>query len=133
MRYIEVGIDGSGRSSVVREASLDAGSATLHSAAEAASSKRPATTPAIDAHCPPGTSVWKVWEAAPGMVAGLHRTDTIDYDTVMSGNIVLVLENGEIELHTGDCVVLPGVMHGWRSGPNGSRLSVIQLGIEPVV
>jgi hypothetical protein len=46
---------------------------------------------------------------------------------------VLVLDDGEVELHTGDCVVLPGVMHAGRAGPNGSRLSVIQFGIEPVV
>jgi quercetin dioxygenase-like cupin family protein len=77
--------------------------------------------------------VWKLWDSSPGISTGLHRTDTIDNDTVLSGEIVLVLDDGEVELHTGDCVVLPGVMHAWRAGPNGSRLSVIQFGIEPVV
>ena len=132
MRYIEVGIDGSGRSTVLGETPLDGGSAKLYSASEASLSERPATLPAVDAGCAAGNSVWKLWEAAPGMVAGLHRTDTIDYDTVLSGDLVLVLDDGEVDLHTGDCVMLPGVMHGWRVGPNGSRVSVIQIGLEPV-
>lgn len=132
MRYIEIGIDSAGRSTVLREVSLDGGSAKLHSTPDSSLSQRPATAPAIDAGCAPGTAVWKLWEAAPGMVAGLHRTDTIDYDTVLSGELVLVLDEGEVELQAGDCVALPGVMHGWRVGHNGSRVSVIQIGIEPV-
>ncbi|MEO7369693.1 MAG: cupin domain-containing protein [Ilumatobacteraceae bacterium] len=110
---------------------FDAGSASLYTTPEAALEGRPTTAPAVDARCAPGSTAWRLWVAPPGMIAGMHRTDTVDYDTILAGEIVLVLDDGEIELGVGDCVVLPGAMHGWRAGPEGSTVSVVQIGIEP--
>jgi quercetin dioxygenase-like cupin family protein len=69
---------------------------------------------------------------APDVVIGVHRTDTIDYDTVLRGEIVLVLDDEEVVLQPNDCVMLPGVVHGWRCGPDGATISVVQFGIDPV-
>jgi len=46
---------------------------------------------------------------------GFHTTDTVDCITVASGSVTLVLETGEVEMSTGDCVVQRNTVHGWRN------------------
>ncbi len=46
---------------------------------------------------------------------GMHRTPTIDFGVVLSGEIWLELEDGEVHLRAGDCVVQRGTMHAWRN------------------
>jgi mannose-6-phosphate isomerase-like protein (cupin superfamily) len=48
----------------------------------------------------------------------MHKTDSIDYLVVISGSMHMVMEEGEIELHAGDCIVQRGTNHAWvnRSG-----------------
>lgn len=56
-------------------------------------------------------------ELPPGLGghAFMHSTDTIDYLVVISGEVVLVLEAGEVTLRAGDVIVDRGVIHGWRN------------------
>jgi mannose-6-phosphate isomerase-like protein (cupin superfamily) len=54
-------------------------------------------------HCRPDTS------RHPGM----HRTNTLDYVTVLSGRLTLVLDEGEVELGPFDTVVQRGTNHAW--------------------
>jgi mannose-6-phosphate isomerase-like protein (cupin superfamily) len=66
----------------------------------------------------------------PGMVAylepdnpGMHTTDTIDFEVVLSGEVILELDDGvEKVLRPGDTVVQNGTRHRWRN-----------RGIEPAV
>ena len=74
-------------------------------------------------------SSWLIVKWPPGADAYLHRSDTLDYDCVLSGQVTLVLEDGEVELRAGDSVVIPGVLHGWRAGPDGCVSSAIVLGL----
>ncbi len=54
---------------------------------------------------------------------GMHTTDTIDYDIVISGELVMELDDGaEVTLKPGDIVVQNGTRHAWRN-----------RGTEPVV
>lgn len=47
---------------------------------------------------------------------GMHTTDTVDYEFVVSGRIVLELDDGvEVELGPGDTVVQNGTRHAWRN------------------
>lgn len=47
---------------------------------------------------------------------GMHTTDTVDYDIVMSGELVMELDDGaEVTLHPGDIVVQNGTRHAWRN------------------
>ena len=47
---------------------------------------------------------------------GMHRTDTIDYVVVLSGEASLELDDGQtVHLRAGDCVVQNGTRHAWRS------------------
>jgi hypothetical protein len=54
-------------------------------------------------HCRPDTS------RHPGM----HRTETVDYVTVLSGRLTLVLDVGGVELGPFDTVLQRGTNHAW--------------------
>ena len=59
----------------------------------------------------------------PGLAAhmepdhpGMHTTATVDYEFVVSGSIVLELDDGkEVELHPGDTVIQNGTRHAWKN------------------
>jgi mannose-6-phosphate isomerase-like protein (cupin superfamily) len=47
---------------------------------------------------------------------GMHTTDTVDFDVVISGECYLELDNGaEVLLKPGDCVIQNGTRHAWRN------------------
>jgi mannose-6-phosphate isomerase-like protein (cupin superfamily) len=46
---------------------------------------------------------------------GMHRTDTLDYCIVLSGEIWAVLDEGELLLRAGDCLVQRGTCHAWSN------------------
>jgi len=46
---------------------------------------------------------------------GMHRTDTLDYLIILSGEIYMLLENEEVLLSKGDTVVQSGVAHSWSN------------------
>jgi mannose-6-phosphate isomerase-like protein (cupin superfamily) len=45
----------------------------------------------------------------------MHTTRTIDYGVVLSGEIDLELDEGEVHLRPGDVVVQRGTRHAWRN------------------
>ena len=45
----------------------------------------------------------------------MHTTRTIDYGIVLSGEIDLELDEGEVHLKAGDVVVQRGTRHAWRN------------------
>jgi len=74
-----------------------------------------------------GAAAFKQFEeVAPGLMEhmdrsspGMHTTDTIDFGYVISGEIVLELDDGaEKTLKAGDLVVQNGTRHAWRNRTN---------------
>ena len=62
----------------------------------------------------PGGTVFRVVEFSPGVAPRVHRTDSIDYAVVISGEIDMELEKGsEIHLKAGDVLVQRGTVHNW--------------------
>ena len=62
----------------------------------------------------PGGSVFRVVEFSPGVSPRVHRTDSIDYAVVISGEIDMELEKGsEVHLKAGDVLVQRGTVHNW--------------------
>ncbi len=49
---------------------------------------------------------------------GMHTTRTIDYGIVLSGEIDLELDEGEVHLAAGDVVVQRATRHAWRNRGN---------------
>jgi mannose-6-phosphate isomerase-like protein (cupin superfamily) len=80
------------------------------------------------ARYPPGIAGWAVRRHDPGEEFDMHYTATVDFDVVISGTTTLVLETGEVELGRGDCVLIDGVSHAWRAGPDGCWLSTVLVG-----
>ncbi len=75
----------------------------------------------------------EVEEKLPGLVAhmeadnpGMHTTDTIDFEVVLSGEVILELDDGaETVLRPGDTVVQNGTRHRW--GNRGSEPAVVAV------
>lgn len=62
----------------------------------------------------PGGTVFRVVEFSPGVSPRVHRTDSIDYAVVISGEIDMELEKGnEVHLKAGDVLVQRGTLHNW--------------------
>jgi quercetin dioxygenase-like cupin family protein len=59
---------------------------------------------------------------------GMHTTDTVDFDVVLSGEIYLELDDGkEVLLKAGDCVVQNGTRHAWRNRSSQPCLLAVAL------
>lgn len=78
-------------------------------------------------------------EGMPGMLGymdpsdpGMHTTDTIDFEIVLEGTVVLELDDGtKVTLHPGDTVVQNGTRHRWSNpGTTLARLAVFMVGAE---
>jgi quercetin dioxygenase-like cupin family protein len=76
-------------------------------------------------------------ESLPGMAVhmepenpGMHTTDTIDFEYVLSGAIDLELDDGEtVHLVAGDTVVQNGTRHAWRNrGGEPCEMVVVLIG-----
>jgi mannose-6-phosphate isomerase-like protein (cupin superfamily) len=83
-----------------------------------------------------GGSTFLVLEYPPGMGCDesyWHATDTIDYLIVLSGEVVLTLEEGEVTCGPGTFIVDRGVVHAWRNeGPVPARMACVNLPAHPV-
>jgi len=58
-------------------------------------------------------TVFRVVKFAPGVAPRNHRTDSIDYGVVISGEIEMVLDIGSVLLKAGDVFVQRGTVHNW--------------------
>jgi mannose-6-phosphate isomerase-like protein (cupin superfamily) len=76
-------------------------------------------------------------EKLPGVLAylepdnpGMHTTDTIDFEVVLSGELVLELDDGvEKVLRPGDTVVQNGTRHRWSNrGTEPAVMAVFMVG-----
>ena len=71
-----------------------------------------------------GGSVFRIIEYGPGVAPRRHRTDSIDYIVVLSGEIDMRLDRDEIvHLNRGDVLVQRGTVHDWVN--NGSEPCII--------
>jgi mannose-6-phosphate isomerase-like protein (cupin superfamily) len=74
-------------------------------------------------------------EKVPGMAEvmepghpGMHTTDTVDLDLVISGEVYLELDDGaEVRLGPGDCVVQNGTRHAWHNRSNEPAVLFVAL------
>jgi mannose-6-phosphate isomerase-like protein (cupin superfamily) len=61
---------------------------------------------------------------------GMHTTDTIDFEVVLEGTVILELDDGaEMTLNPGDTVVQNGTRHRWKNpGDKPARLALFICG-----
>jgi quercetin dioxygenase-like cupin family protein len=53
-----------------------------------------------------------------GAKPGWHRTETLDYNILLGGELVLMVDEGETTLHPGDVVIQRNTLHAWRNDTN---------------
>lgn len=63
----------------------------------------------------------------PGRHPLMHRTESIDYGVVLDGEIVLLLDDAEVSLKTGDVIVQRGTIHAWANRSNRSTRMLFVL------
>ncbi|WP_243841398.1 cupin domain-containing protein [Mycobacterium sp. DL592] len=85
----------------------------------------------IDQFIPPGHVRWMVVDYGPNSRTPVHHTDTLDLQTVLSGTIDLILDDGVHPLEVGDMVVMTGTDHAWKAGPDGARVNAVLIGTPP--
>lgn len=80
----------------------------------------------------PGGTVFRLVEYMPGVAPRDHRTDTIDYAVVMSGEIDMNLDGGSVHLKQGDVLVQRGTIHNWvNEGTEPCVIAFILIDAKP--
>jgi naringenin degradation protein FdeH len=65
--------------------------------------------------------------------AGFHKTNTIDYAIVLSGEIVAMMDQGEVLLKAGDVLIQRGTNHAWSNRTNmPAVVAFVLIDAEPV-
>ena len=90
-------------------------------------SKRPVATSELN-----GT-VFRIVNYEPGVSPRNHRTDSIDYAVVMSGEIDMQLDESTVHLKAGDVLVQRGTIHNWVNlGSEPCVIAFVLIGAKPV-
>ena len=80
-----------------------------------------------------GGTVFRVVRYEPGVVPRNHRTDSIDYAVVLSGEIDMELDGGEVHLRQGDVLVQRGTIHNWvNRGTQPCVMAFVLVAARPV-
>jgi quercetin dioxygenase-like cupin family protein len=58
-------------------------------------------------------TVFRVVQYEPGVAPRNHRTETLDYAVVMSGEIDMEIDGATVHLRQGDVLVQRGTIHNW--------------------
>ena len=61
----------------------------------------------------PNGTVFRIVEYGPGVAPRNHRTESIDYAVVISGEIDMELDGTTVHLAAGDALVQRGTLHNW--------------------
>jgi quercetin dioxygenase-like cupin family protein len=82
---------------------------------------------------PPNGSRFIVMEFQPGIRSEMHRTETIDYIAVLSGQIDMDMDDSTVTMKAGDVMVQRGTHHCWvNRGSEVARLAIVLLDAKPL-
>jgi quercetin dioxygenase-like cupin family protein len=78
-------------------------------------------------------TVFRVVEFGPGVAPRNHRTDSIDYAVVLSGEIDMELDDSVVHLKAGDVLVQRGTIHNWiNRGTQPCVIAFVLIDAKPV-
>jgi quercetin dioxygenase-like cupin family protein len=83
---------------------------------------------------PPNGSRFCVLDIEPGAPAVMHRSETLDYALLLTGELDMESDQGaSVRLKAGDIVIQRGTNHAWVNRSSGpARLAVVLLDAEPI-
>jgi naringenin degradation protein FdeH len=71
--------------------------------------------------------------AKPPRHPGMHKTKSIDYAIVLSGEIDMLLDDSEVHLKAGDVLVQRGTVHAWiNNGKEPCRIAFVLIDAKDV-
>jgi quercetin dioxygenase-like cupin family protein len=81
-----------------------------------------------------GGTVFRIVRYEPGVTPRNHRTDSIDYAVVISGEIEMELDDGiTVKLKAGDVLVQRGTIHNWvNRGTEACVVAFVLISAKPV-
>ena len=78
-------------------------------------------------------TVFRILELAPAVSPRNHRTDSIDYAVVMSGEVDMELDETTVHLKAGDVLVQRGTIHNWvNRGTEPCVIAFVLIAAKPV-
>jgi quercetin dioxygenase-like cupin family protein len=78
-------------------------------------------------------TVFRVVSFGPGVAARNHRTDSIDYATVIAGEIDMEFDGETVHLKAGDVLVQRGTIHNWvNKGTAPCIIAFVLIAAKPV-
>ncbi|KAG5647953.1 hypothetical protein DXG03_006987 [Asterophora parasitica] len=84
----------------------------------------------------PGGTNFRSTDLAPGAITPMHRTSSLDYNSLVHGELILIMEDGT-EKHLkdpGDTVVQKGTLHAWRNPSRSwARWVTVLIAAEPAI
>lgn len=81
----------------------------------------------------PNGTVFRIIEYAPGVAPRNHRTESIDYAVVMSGEIDMEIDGVTVHLKAGDVLVQRGTIHNWNNrGVMPCVIAFVLVAAKPV-
>src|SRR2546422_11124664 len=72
-------------------------------------------------------TIFRIIEFAPGLAARNHRTDSIDYIVIISGEIDMELDGSLVHLKAGDVMLPRGTIHNWLNTGTAPCVPVVIL------
>jgi len=82
---------------------------------------------------PPNGTRFTVNEFPPGAAGNMHRTETIDYVIVISGEIDMDMDSSTVKLKAGDVMVQRGTNHAWvNRGTQTARVAFVLIDAKPL-
>ena len=82
---------------------------------------------------PPNGTRFCVIDFPPGNAAVMHRTETIDYVIVLSGEIEMDMDDSTVKLKAGDIMVQRGTNHAWANRSKApARMAVVLVDAKPL-
>jgi quercetin dioxygenase-like cupin family protein len=82
----------------------------------------------------PNGAVFRVVRYEAGTAGRMHRTNSMDYAVILSGSIVLELDDGaEVSLHATDVLVQRGTIHNWvNRGTEPCTIAFVLIDAIPI-
>ncbi len=82
---------------------------------------------------PPNGTRLTVNDIPPGGSGFMHRTETLDYVIVLSGEIDMEMDASSVKLKAGDVMVQRGTRHRWiNRGTEVARIAFVLIDAEPL-
>jgi len=81
----------------------------------------------------PNGTVFRIGMYHPGVAPRNHRTESVDYAIVMSGEIIMEIDGATVHLRAGDVLVQRGTIHNWTNpGSQPCIIAFVLVAANPV-